>query len=204
MRILIAVPCMDTVPALFMRSLLTMRLQGEVEISLAIGSLIYDARNRLAQKAVSENFDRVLWLDSDMIFGPDLMEKLNARIDEGAELVSGLYFTRRAPLEPVVYSDIRKENGVPKRDPYMDYPRDAIFEVAGCGFGGVMMTADLLRRVGDEFGLPFSPILGFGEDLSFCLRVGKLGIPMFCDSAIKLTHLGWKEYNEELFLEGSK
>ena len=52
MKTLIAIPCIDAVNVLFMKSLLTMQLEGEVEFSLAIGSLIYDARNQLAYKAV--------------------------------------------------------------------------------------------------------------------------------------------------------
>ena len=78
-------------------------------------------------------------------------------------------------------------------------PEDSIFEVAGAGFGCVMMNTSLIKRVADEFGLPFSPMMGFGEDLSFCWRVNQLGIPMFCDTRIKCGHIGQMNYNEDYY-----
>jgi len=202
MKTLIAIPCMDMVNALFMKSLLAMEMEGEVEVSLAIGSLVYDARNQLAYKAVNNGFDRVLWLDSDMTFNRDLFKRLSARLDEGAEYVSGIYFSRKRPIEPVIYKTVGMDGETPQAISYKDYPKDAIFEIEGSGFGGVMMTSDLIRRAAGSFGLPFSPITGFGEDLSFCLRVSRLGVPMFCDSSIKLGHIGHIEVNEKTYLKG--
>ena len=204
MKTLIAVPCMDTVPTLFLASMIQIQHVGEVEISLTQSSLIYDARNALAHKAVTDGFDRVLWLDSDIIFKPDLMQQLSARIDEGYEFVSGLYFTRKAPIKPVVYSDVGMRENVPYCDSYTDYPNE-IFEIVGAGMGGVMMTTDLIKAVAEKFGLPFSPMLGFGEDLSFCNRVRELGRKMYCDPNIKLGHLGVKIFGEDDFaLKGVK
>ena len=80
-----------------------------------------------------------------------------------------------------------------------DYPADSVFPVAGCGFGAVMMTTELLRRIRENFGLPFSPFLGFGEDLSFCMRVTQLGETIWCDSRIKLGHVGLAVYDEETY-----
>lgn len=79
---------------------------------------------------------------------------------------------------------------------YGDYPRDSLFPVAGCGFGAVMMTTELLRRLQAAYGLPFTPLPGFGEDLSFCLRVQELGAEVWCDSSIKLGHAGMAIYTE--------
>ena len=61
MRTLVAIPCMDTIPTKFMECLLNLGFKGDCEIGLAFGSLIYDARDQLAEKAVNEGFDRVLW-----------------------------------------------------------------------------------------------------------------------------------------------
>ena len=95
MKTLICIPCMDMVHTEFMKSLLAMRRPGETKIVISQSSLIYDARNNMARQAVKGGFDRVMWLDSDMSFEPDLMERLSARLDEGCDFVSGLYFTRK-------------------------------------------------------------------------------------------------------------
>ena len=204
MKTLICIPCMDMVHTEFMKSLMAMRRVGETKITISCSSLIYDARNSMARRAVKENFDRVLWLDSDMSFEPDLMERLSARLDEGREFVTGLYFTRKAPVRPVIYSQCgyyeREEGVAPIAIWYDDYPKDDIFRIEGAGFGGVMMTVDLIKKVADKFGLPFAPMLGFGEDLSFCGRANQCGAELWCDSTIKMGHVGLGTITEDVYL----
>lgn len=203
MRTLIAVPCMDMVHTDFLRALLSLEVTGEVQYTFAQSSLIYDARNKLADVAISEDFDRVLWLDSDMTFPPDLFRRLHADLDGGKEFVSGLYFGRRPPFGPIVYRQLYFTHEdhwpTPHADSFEDYPEDAVFQVAGCGFGAVMMTVDLLRRIYERFGPVFSPVSGFGEDLSFCLRASELGAGLWCDSSLKLGHVGLMTFTEASF-----
>lgn len=199
MKTLVAIPCMSMVHTMFMASLIQLKVEGEVEFSLTESSLIYDARNILAQKAVDQGFDRVFWLDSDMTFEPDVFMRLSKRLDEGLDFISGLYVKRRAPIHPVIYKAIgKKEDGLPFCDWYTDYP-EGVFEIAGCGFGCVMMSTKVIKEVAEKYGLPFSPILGFGEDLSFCCRASQAGFKMFCDSGIKLGHLGNYTFTENDF-----
>ena len=201
MKTLIAIPCMDMVHTDFTRSLVGMRLDGEVQFTFAQASLIYDARNKLASIAIDNDFDRVLWLDSDMQFESDLFRALSADLDQGREAVSALYFSRKPPrIKPVIYRGCTvDENGMPHADSFEDWPADSVFPVAACGFGAVMTTTALLRRVRDKFGLPFSPVLGFGEDLSFCLRVTELGETIWCDSRIRPGHVGLWVFDEAVF-----
>lgn len=206
MKYLIAIPAMDMVHTEFMRCLLQLRKVGECKFVISQSSLIYDARNTLAKRAVTDGFDRVLWLDSDMSFEPDLMERLAARLDEGREMVTGLYFTRKAPVRPVLYKEcgyfeVGEDKAIkPLALWFDDYPRDDIFPIQACGFGGVMMTVDLIRKVADKFGMPFAPMLGFGEDLSFCGRVQEVGEKMWADSTIKMGHVGLGTITESVFL----
>ena len=183
------------------------RCARSTHFSISCSSLVYDARNTLAKQAVIEGFDRVLWLDSDMDFSPDLLKRLSADMDEGREMVSGLYFKRKAPVKPVIYKELgfwrdkEKDEVTPIAIPYEDYPKDDIFTIAGCGFGGCLVSVDLIKRVGDKFGLPFSPLMGFGEDLSFCSRVSQLGVEMFCDSRVKMGHVGLGTITEETYFQ---
>ena len=81
MKVMIAVPCMDTVPAVFTECLVgLMKPEGTVLVT-ARSSLIYDARNLLAKMAIDKGFDRILWLDSDMVFGNDLLLRLMNDMD---------------------------------------------------------------------------------------------------------------------------
>ena len=201
MRTLIAIPCMDMMHTPFVISLTGLQVKGEIKFAYSASSLVYDSRNGLARKAICERFDRVLWLDSDMRFSPDLFRKLSDDIDEGRDFVSGLYFTRKPPYKPVIFKKAGYEqinNGVkPIAETYYEYPKDSVFEVEAAGFGGVMMNTSLLAEVEKNFGLPFSPIMGFGEDISFCLRVKELGKKMYCDSSVKMGHVGQFVYDED-------
>jgi len=207
MKTLVALPCMDMVHTIFLKSLLSMDRIGQCGFAFSCSSLIYDARNQLAKQAVNEGYDRVLWLDSDMDFQPDLLKQLSADMDEGREFVSGLYFKRKAPVKPVIYKSLGfyKDEGVegvtPVAVPYEDYPQDSIFTIAACGFGGCLVSVDLINRVGQKFGLPFSPVMGFGEDLSFCTRVSELGVEMYCDSRVKMGHVGLGTITEETYFQ---
>ena len=150
MKTLVAIPCMDMIQTKFMQSLLNLGFKGDCEIGLASGSLIYDARDQLAEKAVHEGFDRVLWLDSDMTFKPDLFKRLSEHLDNGLGFVSGLYFKRKKPIGPVIYKtcELSKDDQghqIPVIVNYTDYPTENLFTIEACGFGGVMMDTEIGR-----------------------------------------------------------
>ena len=207
MKTIIAIPCMDMVHTEFMRSLLQMKRVGdEVGFVISSSSLVYDARNNLAKQAIENGFDRILWLDSDMSFNPDLMARLMADMDENnLEIVGGIYFARKAPVVPVCYQKVgyfhneETEEVTPAALNYYDYPQDQLFPVEGIGFGAVLVSVDLVKRVQDKFGLPFSPILGFGEDLSFCIRARDVGATIMCDSRVKCGHVGQYIFDEAMY-----
>lgn len=200
MKTLIAIPCMDQVEARFMACLALLEKPGEVTVATQIGSLIYDSRNNLAKAALNCNADYVLWLDSDMVFQKDVLSRLLEHAENGLDIVSGLYFRRAAPFSPVLFKELMQDGKPTQAKDFNDYPRDSLFEVAGCGFGCVLMNTDVLLEMALEFGQWFNPTDGFGEDLSFCNRAKTLGYKIWCDSRIKLGHVGHLIVDEDVFL----
>lgn len=193
MKYLIAIPCMDMIHTSFFSAMMNLRKPETTEISVCCSSLIYDARNILAKKALDEGFDYILWLDSDMTFEPDLMERFVAEVQEGRDFVAGLYFKRKTPIKPCIYTGCGlklDENGnkVSFAASYIDYPKDQVFEIAAAGLAAVMTSTSMIDKIYKQFGLPFSPIVGFGEDLSFCVRAREAGYQLWCDSRIKVGH----------------
>lgn len=205
MKTLIAVPCMDMMHTQFVHSLLSLRMTDEYEVRFGASSLIYDTRNSLIKYAVNGDFDRVLWFDSDMTFGPEALEYLNEDISKGFEIVSGLYFRRKPPYTPVLFSKceiVHLGNGLidPVYEPYNEYPEQSIFEIAACGFGCVMMDMKAVKQLIKKYGMMlFMPVAGFGEDLSFCIRARSAGLRIWCDSRVKLGHVGEMVFNEEYY-----
>lgn len=201
MKILIAVPCMDQVPAPFCQSLAMLRKVGDCVLSMQMGSLIYTSRNTLATRAIQTEADYVLWLDSDMVFEPDLLERLMKTLTENdLDIVTGLYFRRVQPYSPVLFKDLTLI-----RDTFFEWsefkevPSD-LFEVAGCGFGCVLMKTDAFFDVQSKFGNMFAPIGNTGEDLAFCWRARECGYKVWCDPSIICGHVGYVISDDKFYL----
>ena len=199
MKTLIGIPAMSWVYTDFMKSMLALD-KPDAQLMIQTNTLIYDARCNIALAAAQNGFDRVLWLDSDMQFEPDLLVRLNADMDRGFDLVSGYYTGRTPAMNPCIYKKLEYEiNGDEVHAaaiPYIDHPQ-GLFEIAACGFGAVLTTVDLLKAVIDKFGAPFLPAKRLGEDLSFCWRAGQLGAKMFCDAELNVGHIGTVIFKEE-------
>lgn len=210
-KYLIAIPCLDSIPTPTVASLISMRRVGASKVSFLANSLVYDARNMLAAEALDTGAERILWLDSDMVFDVNLMQMLAKDMDEGHDYVTALYFRRHIPTSPVLYKSVdvvKTDDGMRgKTEVYKDYPRNTLFPIAGSGFGAVMTSAEIVKAVYDAFGYPFAPMPGvLGEDLSFCWRARQLGYELFCDSRIKARHVSSITIGEEHYerQEGSK
>lgn len=194
MKTLIAVPCMETVDARFAQCLAALRKVGECTVAFEIGSLVYNARNHFCEKAIKEEFDFILWLDSDMVFSPDLLERLMTDI-EGRDMVCGLYYRRQPPYTPVAFKRLGTEDGKFVFEDLDDHPGE-IFEVAGCGFGCVLMRTDFLF---EQAGGWFTPTENAGEDCAFCVRFREAGYKIYCDPLIPLGHVGTVVVTERLY-----
>lgn len=199
-KVLIAIPALDVMPTQTAWSLLNLKRDCPSRFSFIVRASCHDARNMLAREAIESGADRVLWIDSDMVFDEDLMIRLGETMDaERADLVCGLYFKRELPVTPVIYRDICAETG--QAQTYADYPKDSVFPVAGCGFAAVLTTTRLLAMTAEVAAVvgPFTPCRGLSEDLSFCWRANQVGARMVCDSRAKVGHVGQIVYGEQMY-----
>ena len=204
MRTLIAVPCFDMVKTDFMKCLLDLEKPEGTCYTVIKNTLIYNARNLIADNAIKEGFDYVLWLDSDITFEPDTLIKLLIDAQKhNLDFVSGLCFMRRKKTQPVLYKkiwwDVSQDGNVSTgAEPFLDYP-SGLFNCEGAGFGCVLTSVRLLKAVGDVYGSPFTPLMGMGEDLAFCLRARKTGFALWCDAEVKCGHIGEYIFDEEYY-----
>jgi hypothetical protein len=168
---------------------------------------IVDGRNKLAAVMCDESEAEWLFMvDSDMGFGADTVERLIAAADPVTRpVVGGLAFAHKTDgkasffgvryrTQPTIYrwhEDDDKVGVVPQ----FDYERDAMVECIATGGACVLIHRTILERIRDKYGdVWFNPITHpkgpttFSEDLSFCLRVAGLGIPLWVHTGIKTTH----------------
>jgi hypothetical protein len=173
------------------------------------------ARNKTVEAFLDSPADWLFWIDTDMGFSPDTVDRLLAAADPTDRPVMGaLCFANRethtdgfggyrCSAVPTVFRWVE----LPATDerpmmngfqPIWDYPRDTVIPVAGTGSACILIHRSVFERVRDaEDGRPTwynrltNPTTGqlIGEDLSFCYRVAAAGMALHVDTSIKTTHL---------------
>lgn len=188
MKLLIGVPCVDYMHSEFVKCLTQLILQLKddgVNFTLFLnpGSLIHIARDKIASKAINEGYTHVLWLDSDMVFGPKLLEDLQF---SGKPFVTGICASRRKPYVGCVFSQIDDINHLTRVE---NIPQEA-FEVQGCGFACVLIETEILKAVMmNNHGRCFLPMDAYGEDLAFCIRARQLGYHIYAEPTVRPGHI---------------
>lgn len=187
MRLMIAIPAFDHMQTAFVACLLKLinRLHADgidFQVEIKAGTLVHTARDALAGKAMQDGFTHVLWLDSDMIFEPELVEDLTF---SGQSFVTGICHSRRPPYATCVFTDI--QNDIKRWEG--PYPTDT-FRIAGCGMACVLMETQILKDVFNSYLTCFTPMRNYGEDLAFCLRAAGLGYKIYAEPSVRVGHIG--------------
>ena len=192
-KILICVPSMDYVAAGFAQSLAMLQKGGnETAIMFQVGSLVYEARNKLAKKAIELETDFTMWFDSDMVFEPDTMLRL---LEHNKPFISGAYFRRSPPYSLVAFEEVDTEN---RKWKDLALPSE-VTKCGGVGFGCVLVKTEVLFNVAAKYGEWFEPMNNFGEDLSFCYRARQCGYDLYIDPSITCGHIGHITINESFY-----
>ena len=203
-KVLIAVPCMDSLPAQFAHSLATLTSYGiedtKISVWFNLGSLIYTSRDQIAKKALLDEADLVMWFDSDMVFNPDTLINMLKHIDGGQDIVTGVYYRRTPPFSPVVFDkmDLNEEGTAFTWTEFDEIPNEP-FEVGACGFGCVLMKTEVFVSVFAKFGQMFTPIANCGEDIAFCWRARQCGYKILADPSIGLGHVSHNVITKDFF-----
>jgi hypothetical protein len=181
---------------------------GRLAVKYGSGGLVA-ARNEAAGRFLAEctDSDWLFWIDTDMGFAPDAVDRLLEVADPRRRpIVGGLCFAQKE-TKPDGLGGYRCEPRVtifdfiqsPEQTGFMArtrYPINTVVQCAGTGSACILIHRSVLQRIFDEFGpiwydrIP-NPSTGklFGEDLSFCMRTQALNIPLFVHTGVKTNHL---------------
>lgn len=199
MKIMIAIPCMDQVPVLFMRSLVLLQKPDNCTLAIKQGSLVYAARNELAIQALESDSDLVFWVDSDMTFDTDtLLRMIDVLAKNNLDILTGLCFRRVKPFTPTLFDKLEITGEAAEWTEFKDIP-DELFEVGGCGLAGMLMKTDVFFDIQSKFGNMFAPIGNNGEDVAFCWRARQCGYHIYCDPSIVFGHVGSMVIDDKFF-----
>lgn len=156
------------------------------------GVIIEDARNALAAEALAGDSTHLLFIDADMVFPPDALQRL---LVHDVPIVGALYFNRRPPFQPIVmranHRDWHADESLLGH--VYDYPKDQLVEVDATGCGFMLVQRAVLQAIAKDDPLHppwFTRYPGLSEDFSFCVRAIEKGFPVFVDTSLKLGHVG--------------
>ncbi len=167
---------------------------------------IVDGRNKLAEITVTESAAEWLFMvDSDMGFAPDTVERLIASAHPtDRPVVGALCFAHKTDGRaehhgiryracPTVY-DYAELDDRAGFVPRFDYERDALVRCSGTGGACILIHRSVLEAIHASFGPVWFDLIThptgarFSEDLSFCVRLAALDVPLHVHTGVKTTH----------------
>jgi glycosyltransferase involved in cell wall biosynthesis len=159
-----------------------------------------NARLLATQQALSvEGLTHVLWIDDDMTFPPDALQRLLAH---DKDVIGGLCHNRRAPsYQPIAARKYDPALGMPQ-DSYgfvYDLPQSGLVEVDATGGAFLLVKAEVFKAIEARFG-PNSwwvPQGEASEDFSFCRRAQDCGFKIFVDCGLDIGHFGTVEIHRK-------
>ena len=164
-------------------------MKHEIDILIQNEGFIDLMRNILAQRFMDSDSTYSLWLDTDMVFPPDMIIKMIKQFEEDPtiEAITGLYHHKTPPFMPHVY--YRYDTELKKFTVAGSFPLKKSFTVAGAGFGCIMINKKVFDRTEKpwfKMGISDDYKMEYGEDLYFCK---KAKMKMICDPTLMCGHL---------------
>lgn len=149
------------------------------------GCLIHENRCAIAEEAVSQNFDYLLFIDSDMVFPAHAITTLIAQ------------------QKPVIGANYHKRGRLPPENVVKDLQGQLLttlpigpFKCGGLATGFMLIDVGVFKVI-DYPWFFYQPLQGnqfLGEDYWFCDRVREKGLDVWCDPTINLRHIGDYKY----------
>ena len=200
-KVLIGTPAYDgRVDVWFANSLVnTVRMSYEKEtivvpVYMAYDSLVQRARNDLVRLALEEDFDDLIFIDSDQEWNPEWIFQL---LDHDADVVGGTVVKKSdTPAFNVkaLPEGLKEENG--------------LMEVECVGTGFMKISKDALKKVWEVspeyqnegrlcrmvFDIQIMDGQLVSEDNVFCRKWRDLGGKVYIDPSMTCNHIGVKKY----------
>ena len=192
--IAISVPVRDIVTASFSYSLAMLtkkcgEISKKITLNMVMGSEISSQRQQLVEQALETNATHILWLDSDMKFPSDIIERL---LSHDKDIVACNYSTRVPPHRPVAFTS--------------EYDMDerltedkGISEVFAVGMGCMLVNIDVYKNMKKPyFSVSWNEDYTSlqGEDLYFCKKASENNYKVWIDNETSqlISHVGTRAY----------
>lgn len=205
-RCVVLVPHQGRIVARCQSALLELERRGYVVRRVEGYSAIDAARNQMATDALKDGFDETMWIDSDVGFEPDDVDRIR---QNGIPICCAIYPMkgRRSIAAHIIPGT--------KQIPFGAH--GGLMELMYAGTGFLHVRRNVYEQIRDKLQLVecnthdrslfpfFQPLVrswrsgawSLGEDYSFCHRARQAGIPIVADTRVRLWHFGEYGYSWE-------
>lgn len=194
-KVMLAVACQDTIKSKTAFSLVhnVKDVPFEVDFVLRMGCDIVGSRVWLVKNAIKYGATHVLFVDHDMYFPPDTLQRL---MDADKDIIGGQYNFRQFPLR----STSIPEGTEPTDGEYRVDPKtlpDKPFKCITLGTGLLLIKTSVFEKIPEpwfQFSRNAEGELVQGEDTYFCVQARKAGFDVWCDPTLGVKHIGEYPY----------
>jgi hypothetical protein len=200
--IAVCTPARDMVHTMFTYDLVnmvanhTLNTNDAISLKISQGTLIANQRAELCLDAMREKCTHVLFIDSDMRFPHDMIERL---LQHDLDIVATNCARRRMPTGPT--AQIYKDNG--ERELVYTMPESTgLQEVGSVGMGVMLIKANVFAKLAEPwFETPWRhDKRGYiGEDVFFCKKARDAGFKIWIDHDVskEIGHIGMFEFKHD-------
>lgn len=212
--VFLAVPSGRNPELMFLQSLMHLqaydafnngRILGQGSFLISPGTNVAHQRNQLVRKFLDTGIEWLLFVDDDMTFEPDALDRLLETADPVERpIVGALCFawivSANQQVTPTIYL-LGEKDGETKLVRHTGYPRDAVVPCNATGTGFLLIHRSVFIELAKRWQTPFvwfdymewghqfsswgtipgtdveyaGPGDHIGEDITFCLRAGSTG-----------------------------
>jgi hypothetical protein len=174
--------CIETTMALMH---LLKETPHEFHLNFHKGTYLGDMRNAMLEEARAMKADYLFFVDTDVIFPPDGLNRLLAR---NKDIIGGMYNMKVIP--PVNTIKMADENGKIIAVKDFDVPTK-LFQCYAIPSGFMLIKLDAIKDLKKPFNFDYDQNGEFiGEDVGFCKRCHDIGLEIWCDPTINIGHIG--------------
>jgi hypothetical protein len=207
MSLVVLVPAATTIEPECDASLHKLRAKG-VKVRVFRGASAIDrARSLMAHEALRDGFDKLLWVDADIAFDPEDVDRL---LEADKPFVCGLY--------PKKGSRHLSSHALPGTREIVFGEQGGLLEILYAASGFTLVDASVYEGIRTKLALPtcnahfdepfvpyYQPLIKdtpegpwyLAEDFAFSERARQAGFPVFADTRIRLRHIGRYAYQWE-------
>ena len=155
-------------------------------------TLVSDLRNEAVQAAIGTGCSHVLFLDADMTWPADVLDRMLRHHDAG--IVSGVYHLKQWPHWPVALSNPVVNTKTFSVDyTYKDLDGSSLVPVSLVGMGCTLIPTAICMSMAVpwfEYQTNGAGVYSVTEDVAFCQKAAEMGVPISVDPTVQCGHIG--------------